>query len=113
MVSPEAFGAVHEWLLEHSTKPKAATRLWVKIFQHLRHDTAEITISRSDLANEIGISPRDVSRIMSELATINAILRERDGRGVRYLLNPHVGTMLQGAQRDVAQRYAGPLQLVT
>ena len=48
---------------------------------------------------------------MTELVSINAISRVRDGREVRYFMNPNVGTCLKGRSRDAAQAAAVQLTL--
>ena len=49
---------------------------------------------------------------MGELEAIGAVYRRREGRGVRYFVNPRLGTHLAGAGRDRAQAEAPPLRLV-
>lgn len=90
----------------------AAVRLWAECFTGIRMDTGEIVIPRSELADRVGIAPRGVSEIMTELESINAISRVREGRGVRYFMNPNVGTCLSGRGRERAQAAVGELKLV-
>ena len=49
---------------------------------------------------------------MSELVGIKAVIRRREGRTVRYFLNPLVGTHLSGKARTDAQEAAPQLRLV-
>src|SRR5688572_10162237 len=95
MLSPEQNEAVVAWLLDHSSRPQKAVRLWVALFRHLRRDTGEIMLGRDELAALIDEAPKNVSTIMSELEGIGAISRRREkvagmrGPGaVRYLMNP-------------------------
>ena len=66
---------------------------------------------RHDLARMVGCQPRDVSEIMGELEAVGAVYRRKEGRGVRYFVNPLLGTHLAGAVRDRAQAEAPPLKL--
>ena len=112
MIGPNENRAVVKWLSENSQRPMAAMRLWAECFTGLRMDTGEIVISRAELAERVGIAARHVSEIMTELTSINAIYRVREGRGVRYFMNPNVGTCLKGRSRDVAQAAVAQLTLV-
>ena len=112
MISPQENAAVVNWLLQNSKRPRAAVRVWAECFTGLRMDTGEIVISRSKLAARVGIPPQHVSNIMTELESINAISRIRAGRGVRYFMNPNVGTCLKGRSRDAAQAAAVQLTLL-
>jgi CRP-like cAMP-binding protein len=102
--------SVVRWINTHSSRPLAAGNLWAHLFEVIRNDTGEVMASRSDLADYLGVEPYHVSRIMSELASINAIRRERNGRGVRYFMNSNVATHLPGAAaRKAARETDGPL----
>jgi hypothetical protein len=43
---------------------------------------------------------------------VGAVYRRKEGRGVRYYVNPLLGTHLAGAARDKAQAQAPALRLV-
>jgi DNA-binding transcriptional ArsR family regulator len=103
---------VVEHLLEHSKRPQKAVRLFTRLFTVLPADGNEITASRSELARMAGIAPSSVSEIMGELEAVGAVYRRREGRGVRYFVNPLLGTHLAGAVRDKAQAEAPMLRLV-
>src|SRR3954453_5165579 len=120
MLSPEQNRAVMRWLHRHSSRPRTALLLWGELFTELRRDTGEIMLTREELAERIGTSPSEVSRLMHELARIGAIIVHREkvtgmrGRGrAVYFMNPTVATNLAGAARDRAQCEAVPLRLVT
>jgi len=113
MLSPHENAAVVAFLVHNAREPKVAVWLWAEVLKYLRLDTGEILRTREELARELGITPRAVSRVMAQLEEVNAIRRQRDGRGVRYFLNPNVGTHVGGAARDRAQREAGPGPLLT
>ena len=112
MVEPVLYAEVVEHLLEHSKRPQKAVRLFTRLFTVLPADGNEITASRSELARMAGIAPSSVSEIMGELEAVGAVYRRREGRGVRYFVNPLLGTHLAGAVRDKAQAEAPMLRLV-
>ena len=112
MLSPAQNEMVVDWLAQNSKRPMVAVRVWAKMFNHLRMDTGEILLPRAKLAEAIGVAPYHLSRIMTELEGINAIRRERDGRRVRYFMNPNVATHVAGPARAEAQKGVGPLTLV-
>ena len=112
MLSPSQNAAVVGWLADNSRRPIKALRLWARLFELMRHDTGEIVASRTQIADHVGVTPRHVSEIMSELASINAIYRWRDGRGVRYFMNANVATCLTGQVREQAQAAQAELNIV-
>lgn len=103
MLSPAQNKAVQRWLVENSKRPHKATILWAELFDHLRRDTGEVMLTRDELAELVGCTADHVTEIMTELEGIGAISRRREGRGVRYFLNPNVATHLKGKVRDKAQ----------
>ncbi len=113
MLLPTQNRAVIRWLHQHSSRAQKAVELWALLFEHLRRDTGEITLSREQMAEQLDEAPKNVSTIMTELEGIGAISRRRErvagmrGPGmVRYFMNPNVGTHLVGAARDKAQAKA-------
>lgn len=119
MLSPQQNAAVVRWLRNHSKRRVEATSLWSELFTAMRMDTGEIMMTRDELAELVGCSGQNVSQIMSELASINAISRRREripgvrGPGrVRYFMNPNVATTIAGAKnRRNAQENAGQLNI--
>lgn len=110
MISPEQNAAVVQWLNENSARPQKAVLLWSILFTAMRSDTGEILRSRQELADRVGMTPRHLSETMTELATINAIVRRKEGRRVRYFMNPNIATHIPTPeQRKAAQESAGPL----
>jgi CRP-like cAMP-binding protein len=115
LVNPDMNAAIIRWLAAHSRRPLLAVQLWSEALRHLDWDTGEIRRTREQLAEAIGATPRDVSRVMTELEQedIGAISRRREpvagmkGRGVvRYFVSPRAATHLTGAARDAAQAQA-------
>ena len=110
MISPQQNADVVDWLEANSKRPQKAIKLWSRLLTYLRMDTGEIMATRQELAERIGENPDNLSRIMTELASINAIRREKHGREVRYFLNPNIATHLPSASaRAAAREEAGPV----
>ncbi len=113
MISPAQNAAVVRWLMDNSMRPMVAMKLWVRLFEVIRNDTGEVMASRADLAAHVGVDPDNLTRIMSELVSINAIRRERHGRRVTFFMNSAVATHLPGpAARKLARESDGPLLVV-
>lgn len=110
MLSAAQNANVIRWINKNSKRPHKAVELWATLLENLRLDTGEIMSSRQQLAERVGMDARDVSKLMTELASINAVRREKDGRAVRYFLNPTIATHLpNAAKRAAARDEAGPL----
>lgn len=110
MISTAQQAVVLDWLEANSKRPMKAMKLWGHLLANLDRDTGEIVATRQDLADRVGMEPRDLSSTMTELASINAIRREKEGRNVRYFLNPNIATHLPSAAlRAKAREEAGPL----
>jgi DNA-binding transcriptional ArsR family regulator len=112
MVEPNLYADVVEYLIMHSRRPQKAVVLFTRLFSYLPPDGNEVMADREELARVVGIQPAAVSEIMRELETVGAVYRRREGRGVRYFVNPKLGTHLSGAARDRAQAEAPMLRLV-
>jgi hypothetical protein len=112
MISPAQNDFVVEQLRERSARPRMAPALWAKLFLHLRLDTGEIVATRAELAEEVKVHPNHVSEVMRELERMQAIICRREGRRVRYFMNPLVGTGMTGVVRDKAQAEAPKLRLL-
>ena len=110
MLSPAQNAEVIDWLQTHSKRPHKAVMVWARMLEHLRMDTGEIMATRQELAQRVGMDPRDLSKTITELAEINAVRREKQGRTVRYFLNPGIATHIPStAARAKARENAGPL----
>lgn len=113
MISPADNAAVIQWLHQNSSRPMQAVELWSHILCVFRGDTGEILETRDEMAEFLGVSPTNVSRIMGELERVGAIARERrrisgkKGPGrVVYKLLPDVATTLKQGIREPAQQAA-------
>ena len=112
MVEPRLYADVVEHLLKHSSRPQKAVLLFTRLFSYLPSDGNEVMADRAELARVAGCTSDHVSEIMGELEAVGAVYRRREGRGVRYFVNPLLGTHLAGAARDRAQGEAPSLRLV-
>src|SRR3954462_3799521 len=110
MVEPRLYAEVVAHLAEHSRRKVTALKLWARLFEVLPPDSNEVLADRTELARLVGCEPRTVSEIMRELEEVGAVYRRKEGRGVRYFVNPVLGTHLSGAARDRAQAEAPPLR---
>ena len=111
MVDPVAYAGVVSHLFAHSRRKQKAVLLFTNLFQFLPPDGNEVLADRGELARVTGCTPDHVSEIMGELEAMGAVYRRKEGRGVRYFVNPVLGTHLGGAVRDRAQAEAPPLKL--
>lgn len=113
MISPAQNAAVVRWISENSKRPQAAILLWAHLFEVMRNDTGEILRNREELAERVGVDRDNLSRIMTELASINAVRREKQGREVRYFMNSTIATHLPSAETRAKAREAdGPVLTV-
>jgi len=113
MLTAQQNANVTDWLAIHSKRPLNAVRLWSTLFTALRSDTNEILLTRQQLAERLGIDVQNVSRIMTELASINAIRREKRGHNVRYFMNATIATHLPSEKlREEARAKDGPLMIL-
>ncbi len=113
MISPAQNAAVVRWISENSKRPQAAILLWAHLFEVMRNDTGEILRNREELAERVGVDRDNLSRIMTELASINAVRREKHGREVRYFMNSTIATHLPSHEARAKAREAdGPVLTV-
>jgi len=112
MISPEQNKLVVNWLDENSTQPRKSVRLWALLFENIHRETGQIMLSRQELADKMNLRPNNVSRIMSELEGINAILKKKDGRGVIYYMNPNVANHYSQEIREQKQKETPTLKII-
>jgi CRP-like cAMP-binding protein len=77
-------------LVEQTTRPKSAYKVVLACLARLERDQATIAGSRMDLARDCGISPQEVSTVMTELAAAKIIAVDKLGRRVVYRMNPSI-----------------------
>jgi DNA-binding transcriptional ArsR family regulator len=58
-------------------------------------------ITALELASAVGITERAVRRVIADLAAGGYIVKEKEGRGTRYWINPHL-PLRHAAHREVA-----------
>jgi DNA-binding transcriptional ArsR family regulator len=110
MIEPRLYAEVVTHLAKYSRRKLTALQLWARLFEVLPPDSNEVLVSREELGRMIGVRPTEISAVMAELEAIGAVYRRKEGRGVRYFVNPRLGTHLVGGLRDKAQADAPPLQ---
>lgn len=109
MLSPAQNRTVVRWINAHAKRPRLSVALWAEFFCHLRTDTGEIVMDRAEMMEAAGSPSPHVSAALAELVSVGALIRRRDGREVRWFMNPRIGTHLTGLAREDAQRQAPPL----
>ncbi|MDN3567217.1 hypothetical protein ACFQY5_38370 [Paeniroseomonas aquatica] len=99
MISPVENARVVMWLAANSSEPVAAMQLWAQLLLHRCPGTGQVMQTRSELGKLVNISADEVSRIITELASIGAATRKRvkvsgmRGPGVAwYFVGPPHGT---------------------
>ena len=104
LIEPDGNRTVVRWLRENSGRPIAAMNLWSLLLAKLHHGTGQVLLTRGEIAGEVGVTPREVTSIMKELADIEAVSRQPEGRGVSYFMNPKLFVAPSGeAQEEVSQ----------
>ena len=105
LIEPEGNRAAVRWLRENSKRPIAAMNLWSLLLAKLHYDSGDILLSRGEIAGEVDITPREVSSIMKELESIEAIKRQPEGREVTYSMSRKLFVVPLGkAQEDNRQK---------
>lgn len=84
--------------LPASERPHQVRHLFDLILTHIEQNTGIVTMTREELAHEIGTDPRNISTMMGTLEEMKVVFRERvkvagmRGPGIaRYRLNQWVG----------------------
>lgn len=103
MFDPEVWNEVQDYLLSNAPRPVVAVRLVSKMFVALDEE-GYVAKSRAELAAELGVDARAVTRVVSLLVKIGAMRRDKSGIGVRYQMNPWIACRLPRKAREEAQR---------
>jgi hypothetical protein len=90
-------------------RPLVTLKVWNAAISHIRYDTGEIMAGRERLAQDADVTPEHVSRALSRLTEIGALLKLRPGR---YAINPHVGWTGSLVKRQEAAKDASELRLI-
>lgn len=112
MISPEQNLVVVNWLISKSKRPLNAVKLWALLFDNVHRETGQIMLTRQELANKLNVHAANVTHIMTELESINAILKKKDGRGVVYFMNPNVANHYPQEIREKAQKETPKLEII-
>jgi DNA-binding IclR family transcriptional regulator len=91
--------------ISRGPSPHATLRVWNAALAHAAADTGGLEVSRTQLATGAGVSPQAVSRTLSRLVEIGALIRIAPGR---YALNPRAAWSGSLASREQAARKPGP-----
>jgi hypothetical protein len=94
--------------INRGEKPALTLRGWNAAISHIRYDTEtkEIMASCRRLADDADTNPDEVSRAMTRLTEIGAVLKLRRGR---YAINPHVGWTGDLVKRQEAAKHVPPV----
>jgi len=103
---------VVNWLDDNSTQPRKAVRLWALLFKYVHRETGQIMLTRHEISEKIKIHSSNVTRIMTELESIGAIIKRKEGRGVIYYMNPNVANHYPQEIREQKQKEAPKLKLL-
>jgi len=110
-ISPEQFRYVTR-AIRDCRNVATTLSVWIAAITYVRMDTGEILATREQLAADADTLPCHISRAMTELVKIGAIIRHRRGRKVVYSINPNVGWNGGEGTRQAAARKAPVLRLV-
>jgi hypothetical protein len=106
MVHPQRDFEVVQWIARNARRTPTSHLLWSLIKGHLHSGTNEVLLNRAQMMQATGASSAHLSEALSEFVRIDVIVRHKEGREVRWFLNPWVATHQSGAARDDAQRIA-------
>lgn len=116
MISPAQCLAVWN-AIKAVEKPHETRDVFDYVLTHIETNTGVVTLTRDELAEAVGIAPREISRAMKRLEDLGVIFRERvrvpgmRGPGkARYRMNPHVAWNGKLERREATAKQA-PLPL--
>jgi len=112
MISPEQNLAVVQWLNRNSKRRIEAVELWALLFDYVHRETGQIMLTRLEISKKLSIRHNNVTAIMSELESIDAIIKRKDGRNVIYYMNPNIANHYPQEVREKAQKIAPKLKLL-
>ncbi|MFN6254382.1 MAG: hypothetical protein ACK51V_02380 [bacterium] len=92
--------------INNGPKPAITLRVWNAAIAHLRYDDAEIMAGRERLAVDAATTPAEVSRALSRLVEIGAVIRLRPGR---FKVNQHVAHAGSMQRREAAAKSERPV----
>lgn len=95
--------------IKRGPRPMITFAVWNTAISYLCYDTGEIMACRGRLAQDTDLAPEEVSRAMTWLLEVGAIIRISRGR---YKINPHVGWAGSLYKREAEAKGATKLRLV-
>lgn len=111
-ISPTQFQHVIK-AIRDCPKPATTLAVWNAVLPYMHQDTGIVLTTRIKLAEDAGVSLNEVSRAMTALTKIGAILKTRHGQRVVYSINPNVGWNGGEGTRQAAVKKAPLLRLVS
>lgn len=94
-------------------RPDLTLRVWLAATTHMDWNTGEIDADRKKLAEDAYTNSAEVSRAMSELTKIGAIIKRRRGQKVTYFVNGSIAWHGSEGSRQAAAKSASHPRLVT
>jgi len=70
-------------------------------------------LTRLEIAQKLSIRHNNVTAIMTELESINAIVKKKDGRNVVYYMNPNVANHYSQEIRERKQKEEPTLKIIS
>ena len=93
-------------------RPDLTWQVFSAALTYVKQDTGEILSTREQLAEDAGTDADEVSRAMTQLSNIGAIIKEKRGRNVVYKINHYVAWNGGEGSRIAASKGAPKLRLV-
>jgi hypothetical protein len=91
--------------ISRGPRPHATLRVWTAALAHTAPDSGVLEASGTRLATVVGVSPQGVSRALSRLVEIGALIRTGHGRYALNLWQAWSGSL---ATREQATQKSGP-----
>ena len=106
----QEYGFIQNWLFDNSERPpKECGKVWFEICMNLNPFSQDVALTRQEIAENTGVKPYNVSKILNELASIGAVEIRKEGRETIYSINPQA---IQNGMKfglDIKKQY--PLNL--
>jgi hypothetical protein len=106
MLSREQAREIQRRILD-GARPGVTLSVWLAALSYAAHGTGEIEATRQELAEQARTNEDEVSRALSRLVELGALLRT--GRG-RYMVHPAAAWSGPLASREAAERKLTPVE---
>lgn len=110
MISPTETRRAVGLIQQHVDRPDAATRLFTILLTHLEWDSGRVAADRATLAKDAVMTPTEVSRALSALASLGICRKTGIGRATAWFVNPSIAW--RGAEPKRQQALGRQLRLV-